>query len=53
MESRSLPLCGASGDVPVVDAGHVCDLLPSWRQVRVRLKRLLAPDVCRGQQGEG
>lgn len=47
VESRPLPLCGARGDVPVVDAGHVCDLLPSRRQVRVRLKRLVAPDVCR------
>lgn len=42
---RPLPLGGASWNVPVVDTGHVCDLLPSWRQVRVRLEWLLTPDI--------
>lgn len=46
VRSRPLPLGGAGGNVPVVDTGHICDLLPSWWQVRVRLEWLLTPDVC-------
>lgn len=40
-----LPLGGACGNVPVVDTGHVCDFLPSWRQVGVCLEWLLTPDI--------
>lgn len=45
VSGRPLPLGGACGNVPVVDTGHICDLLPSWRQVRVRLEWLLTPDI--------
>ena len=31
--------------MPVVDTGHVCDLLPSRRKVRVCLEWLLTPDI--------
>lgn len=43
--SRSLPLGGTCRNVPVVDTGHICDLLPSWRQVRVCLEGLFTPDI--------
>lgn len=42
---RPLPLGGACRNMPVVDTSHVCDLLPSWRQIRVCLEWLLTPDI--------
>lgn len=43
----SLPLCGARWNVPVINTSHVCHHLPSWRQIRVCLKWLLPPDICK------